>query len=387
MTQSGGRVYGLDIFRSLAVLFVLWGHTLEHSQPPEWARLLGRLGGVGVELFFVLSGFLIGGILIDLIDKGRLTNLREARAFWMRRWLRTLPMYFFALVAFLRLDYLGRHNLMDYPSYWVFMQNFAWPIGQFFGISWSLTIEEHFYLWFPLIFLGAGLATRNARLAFWMAIAALFAVVIAYRLSLPRLPDYDAFNYRSRMVVLAHLDGIGAGVAVAALKRWRPTIFQTIARLAPFWALACAALWVWYLIGLPGIERRVVQLWMKTVEAVILAGLLPWFARLEIAPRTGVAAFFEMTSRLSYSLYLNHILVIVLTHKLLSRVGVFEGVYAVPIIIYPLYFTGYYVASWMTYHLVEKRFLDLREGAFAWMRVARAIWPTALAVGAMIVLL
>ena len=58
-------------------------------------------------------------------------------------------MYVVAMIAFLRFDYLGRHSLTDYWPYWIFMQNFAWPISKFFGLSWSLAIEEHFICGFP----------------------------------------------------------------------------------------------------------------------------------------------------------------------------------------------------------------------------------------------
>lgn len=67
--------------------------------------------------------------------------------------MRTLPLYVIALLAFLNFDYNGAHSLFYHPEYWLFLQNFAWPIpNDFFTLSWSLAVEEHFYLWFPLVF-------------------------------------------------------------------------------------------------------------------------------------------------------------------------------------------------------------------------------------------
>ena len=87
-----GRVYGLDVFRAFAILFVLIGHSFEHSKIPPQLQVFGRLGILGVELFFVLSGFLIGSIIMRLIDKNSFQNFSDIVIFWKRRWLRTLPL-------------------------------------------------------------------------------------------------------------------------------------------------------------------------------------------------------------------------------------------------------------------------------------------------------
>jgi peptidoglycan/LPS O-acetylase OafA/YrhL len=86
------RVYGLDVFRAVAILFVLIGHSFENAKILPEIKVFGRLGIVGVELFFVLSGFLIGSIIMRLIDEKRFHTLGDISAFWKRRWLRTLPL-------------------------------------------------------------------------------------------------------------------------------------------------------------------------------------------------------------------------------------------------------------------------------------------------------
>ena len=85
------RIYGLDILRALAILDIVVGHLLYR---------IGYYGVVtifdGVNLFFVLSGFLIGQILIRLLDNG--IQFKSLVNFWYRRWMRTLPAYFFILI-------------------------------------------------------------------------------------------------------------------------------------------------------------------------------------------------------------------------------------------------------------------------------------------------
>ena len=276
MSGSDRRIYGLDVFRSFAVLFVVTGHTLEHSTIPDVVRRLGSIGGLGVEMFFVLSGFLIGGILLNLIDAGRLHSPSDLRGFWARRWLRTLPMYVVAMIAFLRFDYLGRHSLTDYLPYWIFMQNFAWPISKFFGLSWSLAIEEHFYLWFPMIFLAIHSFVRVNYTSVVLSCLVMALVSILYRLSLPFFTDFNEFNYHSRMVVLAHLDGIAAGVAVAVIQRKAIGVFKAIGSLFPIWMVMTTAIISWYLVGLPGLmASRGVQIFVLTGKSIVFALLIP----------------------------------------------------------------------------------------------------------------
>lgn len=151
--NNSDYIFGLDILRAIAILFVLFGHSFQHSVLPLWIKHFGAFGSIGVEIFFILSGFLIGGIILKLLDKDKFHSYFDITDFWKRRWMRTLPMYIITLLAFLRFDYHGSHSLTYHPEYWLFLQNFAWPIpDDFFTLSWSLTIEEHFYLWFPIVF-------------------------------------------------------------------------------------------------------------------------------------------------------------------------------------------------------------------------------------------
>jgi len=121
----GQRKIGLDYLRAAAILCVLIAHTAKET-------LLGSLGFIGVEIFFVLSGYLIGGILLSSYARhGEAPSWPMLREFWVRRWLRTVPNYFLFLPAFMIADYYGlRRGLALYAT---FTQNLAWPIGNLFG--------------------------------------------------------------------------------------------------------------------------------------------------------------------------------------------------------------------------------------------------------------
>ena len=153
----------LDGIRGLAIFAVLWHHLVTFSGLEPAVRLdyhlwrTGSWGWVGVDLFFVLSGFLITGILYDSRSSGRYYF-----NFFGRRALRILPLYYGVLaVAFLVVPaFLAPRSAealtRDQAWYWLYLINvkFAfdgWPEPAYLGHFWSLAIEEQFYLIWPLV--------------------------------------------------------------------------------------------------------------------------------------------------------------------------------------------------------------------------------------------
>lgn len=366
------RVYGLDIFRAVAVLFVLIGHTLEHSQVIPQLKTFGRLGIFGVELFFVLSGFLIGSIIMRLMDKNKFNSLADITVFWRRRWLRTLPLYVVVLLAFLRFDYHGRHELFDYPLYYIFMQNFIHKLPEFFELSWSLAIEEHFYFWFPLVYFVLNKVTKSKSKSFVLTALAFIAVSLLFRAWHPLYlwPDYNSYI---RMVVLSRLDAIMFGVLIAAMKHYWVYAFETIRRLTPITAVLLVLLFFWWFAGSPWLmQSKLIQVNLFTVQAILCALLLPWFDSLRA--RNVRDGFIAITSRLSYSLYLMHILVIIAVNTLLNRLGMFDQIYNNAFLLYPLYFMLFYFVAWITYTSIEAPFLRLRDESLSWRALVSASW-------------
>ncbi len=149
------RILELDGFRALAVWMVFVSHMLkgwpnsraDSAWMPRWLFLILDHGWLGVDLFFILSGLLITGILIDTRDGPRYFS-----KFYARRSLRILPLYLTCIV-------LMNWGHPGYGSYFLvcllFLQNFvfgfgiATPHGP--GVFWSLAVEEHFYLIWPLL--------------------------------------------------------------------------------------------------------------------------------------------------------------------------------------------------------------------------------------------
>ncbi len=143
------RVYGLDILRAIAILLVVEEHG-NYLLPAKVSKYFITFDGVSI--FFVLSGFLIGGILIKILEREKIT-LKTLLNFWTRRWFRTLPNYFLilTLLASLSLFFVKNFDLWSIRKYFLFLQNFNSPHPAFFPEAWSLSVEEWFYLLTPVV--------------------------------------------------------------------------------------------------------------------------------------------------------------------------------------------------------------------------------------------
>jgi peptidoglycan/LPS O-acetylase OafA/YrhL len=217
--MSESRVFGLDLMRASAILLVVAAHSsfmflpLTHHLEAWW-----MLGHLGVELFFVLSGFLIGGILAK---QARSAQFGVGR-FWLRRWLRTLPNYYLFLIINVVIARWTNGVWPHAVPYAVFLQNFAWPQPIFFIESWSLSVEEIFYLIAPLLVLAfAGRTIRHVSAIALVSLAIVVATAarIVYVLALD--PSWDL---AVRMVTIVRMDAIAYGV-LAMLLYQRPDGF------------------------------------------------------------------------------------------------------------------------------------------------------------------
>ena len=146
--KTENRILGLDLLRFVAIVLVVMGHSrwiVEATFPNPLKVLLHGSGILGVELFFVLSGYLIGGILLKQFQKNNFSLSFEAiKTFWIRRWLRTLPNYYLILLVYFIVFYMQKPDAMW--RYLFFLQNIWNHPPYFFEESWSLCIEEISYL-------------------------------------------------------------------------------------------------------------------------------------------------------------------------------------------------------------------------------------------------
>jgi peptidoglycan/LPS O-acetylase OafA/YrhL len=326
-TAQESRVFGLDALRAAAILSVVLAHgglpfvligAVNDVAPPAapytgWFFLLGHGGAIGVELFFVLSGFLIGGILLRAAESiGTRAGLLR---FYVRRWFRTLPLFALALAANVIFERYFHHHVLtagEIAGHGFFLRNFAHISLSFFPESWSLAVEEWFYLLFPAV-LAVALKLSRARFArvFVVCATAFFVFSLAAR-TWGALQPGSTWAGNQRCTVIYRFDALMTGVVAAWLAMrfpaaWRRTAGRcAIAGVAIFGA-AYAAFWIFHL---KGPEAAPDSFFAKTFRFNFISlGIALWLPFLSVwTPRTeGVAHVAVRKIALwSYALYLVH---------------------------------------------------------------------------------
>lgn len=210
------RIYGLDILRALAIIFVVAGHG-EYLMPRGRYKYINFFLFDGVSIFFVLSGFLIGGILIKELKENRL-NSKLIINFWIKRWFRTLPNYFLILTILILLNsvFNNNFNIYDYKRYFLFSQNLFSAHPDFFPEAWSLSVEEWFYLLIPIaLFIsikGIKISIDNSVLFTAFIIIISITLFRYFRYNTLTIDEFSVWDKTFRKQVFTRLDSLMYGV-------------------------------------------------------------------------------------------------------------------------------------------------------------------------------
>ncbi len=321
MLAKTQRIIGLDLLRCLAICGVLGVHSLiflyPHVPPIDLGGstfllgYLGHFGYYGVELFFVLSGFLIGRILLR---KGeQLGKPKELWRFWTRRWFRTLPAYFLfllinlAVVTWVFPQKISGKTLL---GYFVFIQNFTDYGVVFFAESWSLAVEEWFYLLFPL---GAWILLRlkfRADHAFLLA-GGLFIIFSTWMRWCFSADPSVSWTLEPRVVTIARFDAMMVGIFAAWLCLRHPDSFRKYRYFTGILGLVIlvAAYVSWFV---PDAEQ---SRWFGSTLRFNLvsfgfACLLPWGNSAQTSGSSQIDGIIRAIACWSYAMYLSHMLVL-----------------------------------------------------------------------------
>jgi peptidoglycan/LPS O-acetylase OafA/YrhL len=245
------RLHGLDTLRAVAIVAVMIFH-LESFLPSALARI-GDLGWMGVDLFFVLSGFLIGSQLLKPFADGQRLRLRD---FYIRRAYRILPAYLVVLLLYFAVPAWREHERV--AAAWKFLTFTAnlvmnYPAELAFSHAWSLCVEEHFYLLLPCLVLW-----QMRRPAAWKTVSLILSVVLfgvllrrwelLHVVRAPGVSDdemWALFMKRIYYPTYCRLDGLVSGVALACIRTFRPVWWAKVSRrgslLGVAGLLVCAA--------------------------------------------------------------------------------------------------------------------------------------------------
>jgi peptidoglycan/LPS O-acetylase OafA/YrhL len=229
--EGRGRRFGLDVMRAIAVMCVI----VAHSTPlffAEWSNIRDvfkwfvNIGTIGVDIFFALSGYLIGAILLRTME--RFDDFAIVKRFLYRRWLRTLPAaYVSAIVVWF---VAAPKNISDYVMSILFVGSFnAWRLSTENTFWWSLSTEELFYLLFPLLlFLLIKKLPRARAFAVTIILFAGFAmlsrVVLSWALPIAIIDNIQNVSY-------ACLDAMVWGILMQWVRQSRPAWFIRLSQI------------------------------------------------------------------------------------------------------------------------------------------------------------
>ncbi len=349
------RQPGLDLLRALAIIVVVIYHAgiFGFALPNHWHRF----GWVGVDLFFVLSGYLIGGQLLAPLERGQNINFPR---FFMRRALRILPAYFVILAIYFSLP-----SVREFPEIsplWKFLisvQNIGLHGGTAFSHAWSLAIEDQFYLALPLVLLVVGRWKRAGVIVPCVVVLGGIALraFLAWRNPGDSGVSDRGFQLWIYYPTWTRLDPLVFGVVLAAIEKFRSNWWER---------LMDAARWLW----LPGLAAIVYGLYLGEndltiatciwqfplialgMAAFLVCGVSPRlpFRRIEVPG----AAFF---ASIAYSVYLSHKLIIHAAIRFCSNHNI--ALTSVPAIL--LVELLIYAAGLILFLSIERPFLQLRH--------------------------
>lgn len=202
------RLRELDFLRGLAILLVLFRHTDLHP-------FLKNMGWIGVDLFFVLSGYLVSNLLFKEYQKfGKIQPIR----FLIRRGFKIYPLYYLTLLLYL-IPRWGNLDLKLVIGDLTFLQNYFNGWGYLYDASWSLAIEEHFYFGLALLF-WLGLRSKilpaildSSSLKFEIICAALFLFCLSMRIHFTH--NFPELNTQNFTYTHLRIDSLLAGVLLA----------------------------------------------------------------------------------------------------------------------------------------------------------------------------
>jgi peptidoglycan/LPS O-acetylase OafA/YrhL len=352
------HVPALDGVRGAAILLVLFFH---FPAPVAWLRPFTLAGWCGVDLFFVLSGYLITGVLLSST-----TKTHYFRNFYSRRCLRIFPMYYgFMILVLLILPrfvnpyWLGLETLNGrIAPYLLYYANYANVIlgvaPASIGAFWSLAVEEHFYLFWPMFIK----RTPRKRLLGWCASIALLALLSRVAITGFKLPWIAAY-----FLTTSRVDSLVVGAMTAILVQQRPEWAKRVMKPLGITALI-------FLLAIAVWRRGLIYSdWpVRTVGYSLLALLfasLVWYAG---AAGGRMSRFFSNPllitfGKYSYCLYVIHMMVLTVCERWLGP-HLFPALgwnADSPLPIFGASLAASFGMAWLSWRFFESPFLSLKS--------------------------
>ncbi|AXI61363.1 hypothetical protein DLD99_13060 [Pseudomonas kribbensis] len=300
--SSNSKYQGLDLLRAIAIVMVLvW-----HNMPTVF-----RFGWAGVDLFFILSGFLVGKIIFSSVDSGYFSYGKYISS----RLLRIYPLYMFSVFVYIcelsSRGYSGSvaEYVRIFLAHSIFIQTIVYDIWgadlPFYQITWSLVVEMLFYMTAPFLII---LLVRFR--AVWVGVVAVFVsfMILRFYLSSGYSPDDTNWQFFLFIKPYYRYDELVFGVAVAYAVLKGVRAFKGLSLIVGLFVVLSAFFYIW---NVPGADKYP-SVGMLTRDGVIIPTVLAIGFSLVVYAlydKNISSAYVNVIARLAYPLYLLHMFV------------------------------------------------------------------------------
>lgn len=353
------RIESLDLLRATAILLVMFWH-FPKIDGKHLLGIIGDNGLWGVDLFFVLSGYLIGNQLFRKLIKD---NQFSFKSFYFRRVMRTWPGYFFILILYFVLPvFRERAGMAPLWKFLTFTQNFGLTLSAY-SHAWSLCIEEQFYSIFPIMtFLLWKNGNRKLNLSVILFLF-LFGIIVRSYIAYEILPLHDdKLNQFTTLIYYptwGRLDGLLLGVSLALIQNFNETVWKKLTSKGNQILLMGVIILI---IGL------VVQSFRPNELSIIFGFpiLSLGFAGIVLSALSKNSILLKIKipgatfiSTISYSIYLVHKQIYHLSEHLLNHFSITSVFIKIPVL-----FLASFIAGLILHLTIERPFLKLRDFYF-----------------------
>ena len=350
------RVFGLDFLRAFAIFCVVQGHAERILFDTPFDHFTDMPVPHGVDIFFVMTGFLIGKSFILHLEKhDNHISRSKIFTFYVRTALRILPNYLFILLAnylLVRCQFIeGSTEMFPLWRFATFTQNLFTPFWGFYWESYSLPVQWWFYIFFPLLLILFCLFSKPKKYLPWLCLF-FIAASIAFRLSVAdQVVDRFSWDIWIRKTVASRTDNIYIGVLAAWVMCHYPKQWNR-------YAIVCFIIGLAIFVATRIIPRNPGTFYYDnlylTISAMAIALWFPLLSKWK-SYKTCLGGFVSRISVLSYAMFLTNLLLLQILENSFPS---FVSHYAVA---YPTYWLLVFVAAYVLYILVEKPFVKLRD--------------------------
>ena len=366
---SNKRIFGLDFLRAVAILWVVYDHSTSYiNHKYQFWFYLPLNFFDGVTVFFVLSGYLIGKLFLTQYYADDF-SFKKIIIFCTRRWLRTLPTFYVVYVLFFLYLLVSGKNLNQF-SYKVifFVQNFLSSPPNWFSEAWSLSVEEWFYILFPMLTFAASFFLKRKKIALLITLLLFIMLPLLLRWYFFISDNFQTFRFLDfRNAVFFRLDSIMFGVLAAMIQHQFNSFFINKKNIL---LVVGVALFIFHFVAVTfAIKMNLYfAVLLFTIEPFAIFLCIPFFANWKLDfTKYFFSKLITLISLISYSAYLLNKTIIqdIIITKFLEKTEL-DKVSWVYLTI-PVYFAYWVIVAMLSvglYLLIEQPTLQWRDKNF-----------------------